>query len=61
MGVVLALLALFCVLTVLSWIISIPIAIIAFLIKIAPIAIVVILAWAILTGRIEIKVNRKRW
>lgn len=61
MGVVLALLALFCVLTVLSWIISIPIAIIAFLIKIAPVAIVVILAWAILTGRIEIKVNRKRW
>ncbi len=61
MGVVLALLALFCVLTVLSWIISIPIAIIAFLIKIAPIAIVVILAWAILTGWIEIKVNRKRW
>lgn len=61
MGVVLALLALFCVLTVLSWIISIPIAIIAFLIKIAPVAIVVILAWAILTGRIEIKVNRRRW
>ncbi len=61
MGVVLALLALFCVLTVLSWIISIPIAIIAFLIKIAPVAIVVILTWAILTGRIEIKVNRKRW
>lgn len=61
MGVVLALLALFCVLTVLSWIISIPIAIIAFLIKIAPVAIVVVLAWAILTGRIEIKVNRKRW
>ena len=58
MGVVLALLALFCVLTVLSWIISIPIAIIAFLIKIAPIAIVVILAWAILTGRIEIKIGR---
>ena len=61
MGVVLTLLALFCVLTVLSWIISIPIAIIAFLIKIAPVAIVVILAWAILTGRIEIRVNRKRW
>lgn len=60
MSVVLALILLFCALLVLSWILVIPIAIIGFLIKIAPFAIIVLLIWALLTGRIEITIHRDK-
>lgn len=60
MSVVFALILLFCVLLVLSWILVIPIAIIGFLIKIAPFAIIVLLIWALLTGRIEITIHRDK-
>lgn len=60
MSVVLALILLFCALLVLSWILVIPIAIIGFLIKIAPFVIIVLLIWALLTGRIEITIHRDK-
>lgn len=60
MSVVLALILLFCALLVLSWILVIPIAIIGFLIKIAPFAIIALLIWALLTGRIEITIHRDK-
>lgn len=60
MSVVLALILLFCVLLVLSWILVIPIAIIGFLIKIAPFVIIALLIWALLTGRIEITIHRDK-
>ncbi len=58
MSVLLGLVALFLVLLVLSWILVIPITIIAFLIKIAPFAIVALIVYGLVTGRIEITIHR---
>ena len=58
MNVLLGLLALFLVLLVLSWILVIPITIIAFLIKIAPFAIVALIIYGLMSGRIEITIHR---
>ena len=58
MNVLLGLLALFLVLMVLSWILVIPIAIVAFLIKIAPLVIVALIIYGLVSGRIEITIHR---
>ena len=45
---------------VLSWILVIPIAIVALLIKIAPLVIVALIIYGLVSGRIEITIHRDR-
>ena len=60
MSTLVVILLLFCALVVLSWLITIPIALIALLIKVAPLLLVAAVIYGLVTGRIEITFHRDR-